>query len=50
MKLSEEQNAENANCTLDKTLNFVLADGNKFEELNSESEYEDDILKKCKTI
>ena len=46
MKLSEEQNMEDANYTLDQALEFVLADDSEFENLDSDSDYEYDILKK----
>ena len=46
MKLSEEQNMENTNYTLDQALDIVLADYSEFEESDSDSVYEDEILKK----
>ena len=46
MKLSEEQNMENTNYTLDQALDIVLADYSEFEESGSDSVYEDEILKK----
>ena len=46
MKLSEKQNMENTNYTLDQALDFVLPDDSEFEELNLDSNYEDHILKK----
>ena len=46
MKLSEEQNMEDTNYTLDQALEFALADGSEFERLDSDSNYEYDILKK----
>ena len=46
MKLSEKQNMENTNYTLDQALDFVLPDDSEFEELDFDSNYEDGILKK----
>ena len=46
MKLSEKQNMENTNYTLDQALDFVLPKDSEFEELNLDSNYEDHILKK----
>ena len=46
MKLSEEQNMEDTNYTLDQALEFVLADDSVFEKLDSDSNLEYDILKK----
>ena len=46
MKLSEEQNMEDTNYTLDQALEFVLADDNEFEKLDSDSNFEYNILKK----
>ena len=37
---------ENTNCSLGQALDFVLPDDSEFEELDSDSDYEDDILKK----
>ena len=37
---------ENTNCTLDHTLDFLLADDSESEELGSNSVYEDEVLKK----
>ena len=42
VKLSEEKNMEYKNYTLDQALDFVLADSRKFEELDSDSDYECD--------
>lgn len=48
MSLSEEQNMEKTNCILDQALDFVRPDDSEFEELCSDSDYEDDIFRKNK--
>ena len=41
-----KKNIENKSYTLDQALDFVLADDSVFEKLDSDPDYEDDILKK----
>ena len=41
-----KKNIENKSYTLDQALDFVLADDIVFEKLDSDPDYEDDILKK----
>ena len=41
-----KKNIESKSYTLDQALDFVLADDSVFEKLDSDPDYEDDILKK----
>ena len=41
-----KKNIENKSYTLDQALDFVLADDSVLEKLDSDPDYEDDILKK----